>query len=77
VRDHLSLLYGVDTTGWDTVAVHRIAATVPATEPGARFRKPALVHGFYVAGDHRDTASIQGALVSGRRIADTVLAALA
>ena len=31
----------------------------------------------YVAGDHRDTASIQGALVSGRRIGDAVVAALA
>jgi hypothetical protein len=29
-----------------------------------------------VAGDHRDTASIQGAMVSGRRSADAVLARL-
>jgi hypothetical protein len=29
-----------------------------------------------VAGDHRDTASIQGAMVSGRRSADAVLAHL-
>ena len=29
--------------------------------------------GFYVAGDHRDTSSIQGALVSGRRAAQAVL----
>jgi hypothetical protein len=29
--------------------------------------------GTYVAGDHRDTSSIQGALVSGRRAADAVL----
>ena len=29
--------------------------------------------GAYVAGDHRDTSSIQGALVSGRRAADAVL----
>lgn len=27
----------------------------------------------YVAGDHRDTSSIQGALVSGRRAATAVL----
>jgi hypothetical protein len=30
----------------------------------------------YVAGDHRDTSSIQGALVSGRRCAAAVLADL-
>ena len=77
VRAHLSLLHAADTTGWDTVAVHRIAAAVPATPPGARLRKPVLHDGVYVAGDHRDSASIQGALVSGRRIADSVLAALA
>jgi hypothetical protein len=29
----------------------------------------------WVCGDHRDTASIQGALVSGRRCADAILAA--
>jgi predicted NAD/FAD-dependent oxidoreductase len=37
-------------------------------------RKPvAIDDGIYVAGDHRDTASIQGAMVSGRRAADAVL----
>jgi hypothetical protein len=35
-----------------------------------------LTGGLVVAGDHRDTASIQGALVSGRRAASVVLAAL-
>ena len=30
--------------------------------------------GLYVCGDHRDTASIQGALVSGRRTAEVILA---
>jgi hypothetical protein len=29
-----------------------------------------------VCGDHRDTGSIQGALVSGRRTADAVLASV-
>jgi len=29
--------------------------------------------GLYVCGDHRDTASIQGALVSGRRTAEVIL----
>jgi hypothetical protein len=77
VVDHLTLLHGVDVTGWDTVAVHRIAATVPSVPVGVSFRRPAAYQGIFVAGDHRDTASIQGALVSGRRIGDAVLAALA
>ena len=77
VRDHLTLLHGADTTNWDEVAVHRIAATVPAVPVGSPVRRPAGHRGVFVAGDHRDTASIQGALVSGRRIADAVLVALA
>jgi len=32
--------------------------------------------GRYVCGDHRDTSSIQGAMVSGRRAAEAVLADL-
>jgi phytoene dehydrogenase-like protein len=77
VLDHLTLMYAADPTNWDTVAVHRIAATVPATPVGSPVRRAATHGGVFVAGDHRDTASIQGALVSGRRIADAVLRALA
>jgi monoamine oxidase len=36
-----------------------------------------LEGGPYVAGDHRDTSSIQGALVSGRRAARAVVRDLA
>ncbi|MFN8158164.1 MAG: NAD(P)/FAD-dependent oxidoreductase [Candidatus Nanopelagicales bacterium] len=77
VRAHLPLMHGVDTRRWDTVAVHRIAATVPAVEPGTSLRRPVRHGDVFVAGDHRDTASIQGALVSGRRTSAAVLAALA
>jgi predicted NAD/FAD-dependent oxidoreductase len=34
-----------------------------------------LAPGLYVCGDHRDTASIHGAMVSGRRAAAALLAA--
>ena len=45
--------------------------------PPHDFRRPVrLAPGLYVAGDHRDSGSIQGALVSGRRAADAVLADL-
>ena len=77
VRAHLALLHGVDTRSWDTVAVHRIAGTVPAVPAGTPLRQPVRHGDVFVAGDHRDTASIQGALVSGRRTAASVLTALA
>jgi phytoene dehydrogenase-like protein len=77
VRAQLSRLYGCDVGGWDTVAVHRITGALPACPPGTSLRKPPSYEGVYVAGDHRDTASIQGALVSGRRIADAVARSVA
>ncbi|MFC6238856.1 FAD-dependent oxidoreductase [Longivirga aurantiaca] len=73
VRRHLGLLHGVEVSRWDTVAVHRIAACVPAMPPGTPLTREPTYDGVYVAGDHRDTASIQGALVSGRRIATALL----
>ena len=54
-----------------------ILHALPAQPPPLRTVSRARVSpGVYVAGDHRDTASIQGALVSGDRVARTVLADL-
>jgi predicted NAD/FAD-dependent oxidoreductase len=39
-------------------------------------RRVRLLPGLYVCGDHRDTSSIQGAMVSGRRAAAAALADL-
>ena len=76
VRRQAALVYGVDTDAWDLVATHVVAAALPAQPPPLHPRQPvALGGGLFVAGDHRDTASIQGALVSGRRAATAVLAA--
>ena len=46
------------------------------TRCAGRCGSPAAGETVYVAGDHRDTSSIQGALVSGRRAAHAVLADL-
>ena len=78
VRAHLARLYGVDTAPWEHVAAYDVQAALPSQAPPmGRFRKAVrLEPGLYVCGDHRDSASIQGALVSGRRAADAVLAEL-
>ncbi len=75
VRQHLSLLYGVDTCGWEHVAAYDIVGALPSQAPPmGTFRKAVrLDEGLYVCGDHRDSASIQGALVSGRRAATAYL----
>ena len=78
VRRHLSRLYGVETSGWQWVAAYDVEDALPCQPPPmGRFRKRVrLEPGLYVCGDHRDSASIQGALVSGRRAATAVLAEL-
>lgn len=78
VRRHLAFIWGGPTGGWSLLRRDDIPDALPAQEPPLRVRSPARVtRGVYVAGDHRDTASIQGALVSGNRVARRVLADLA
>jgi hypothetical protein len=78
VRRVAAGLHGQDPAGWELVASYDIPHALPAMTAPHCFRKPVRVAGtgVYVAGDHRDTSSIQGALVSGRRAADAVLADL-
>lgn len=77
VLAHLARIYGVDTRGWEHVATYAIPFALPAMPSPLEIRRPVdLGGGVFVAGDHRDTASIQGAMVSGRRTADAVLSHL-
>ena len=77
VRMHLSSLYGVSAAGWSCVGGYRIPYALPQMLPTFEVRKPVdMGGGLFVAGDHRDTSSIQGAMVSGRRAADAVRAYL-
>ncbi len=77
VRAHLSRMYGCSTGDWDLLVRHDIRHALPEQLPPLQHRRPVeLGDGLFVAGDHRDTASIQGALVSGRRAANAVSAAL-
>jgi hypothetical protein len=77
VRLRLATLYGAPTGSWELLAAHAIERALPGFPPGTPLRRPVrLDEGRYVCGDHRDTPSIQGALVSGRRAADAVAADL-
>ncbi|MFM2438192.1 MAG: hypothetical protein RLZ55_1011 [Actinomycetota bacterium] len=76
IRDQLAALYGVSTARWDLVAVYEVPHALPRFVPPQPVRQPAaLGNGIFIAGDHRDTPSIQGALVSGRRAAAAITAA--
>ncbi len=78
IRRHVTELYGRDVSSWQQVARHEIRDAVTAQPAPLAVRQPvALGDGLFVCGDHRDTASIQGALVSGHRTASAVAAWLA
>jgi phytoene dehydrogenase-like protein len=77
VLAQLERIYGASTRDWQLLRTHVLPSALTAAPPPLVQRRPVrLSAGRYVAGDHRDTPSIQGALVSGRRAADAVLADL-
>ncbi|MCW3817681.1 FAD-dependent oxidoreductase [Micromonospora sp. DR5-3] len=78
IRRELDRLYGRSTADWTHLTTVTVPNALPAAPPPqGRLRKPvALGDGLFVAGDHRDSPSIQGALASGWRAAGAVLAEL-
>ncbi len=77
VTDQLGGWFGQETVArWNHLATRRVDYALPDFAPG-RFRRgglpPRLDSGILVCGDHRESPSIQGALVSGRKAAEAVL----
>ncbi len=74
VRRELARIYGVCTDDWAHLHTAEVPRALPAFPAGRAVRRPVdLGEGVFVAGDHRDTPSTQGALVSGRRAAEAVV----
>lgn len=75
VRHALQMFYGHVVADFEHVATVAVPHATPVQPPPlGDLRKPVRVRDrVYVAGAHRDTASTQGALVSGRRAATAVL----
>jgi phytoene dehydrogenase-like protein len=77
VRRQLAGWFGSTVAEWDHLRTDVIPHGQPTQAPPlAPRRRVALGEGLFVCGDHRDTASIQGALFSGGRTATAVLAHL-
>jgi predicted NAD/FAD-dependent oxidoreductase len=76
VRAQLRGWFGPSVDTWRTLRIDHIAHGQPRQLPPFHPKESVVVgNGLFVCGDHRDTASIQGAMYSGRRCADAVLAA--
>jgi phytoene dehydrogenase-like protein len=74
VRRELARIYGASTDDWEHLRTDEVRGALPAFPAGRPLRSAVdLGDGVFVAGDHRDTPSQQGALVSGRRAAEAVL----
>ena len=78
VRRQLEQMLAGSTRDWRLVVAHHVPEALPEQRPPLEPRRRVdLGDGLFVAGDHRDTASTQGALVSGRRAARAVRRRLA
>lgn len=77
VTAQLAEIYGRATADWELAGVYAIRNALPAMLPPLDLEKPVeLDRRLFVAGDHRDTSTIQGAMTSGSRVALAVAASL-
>jgi phytoene dehydrogenase-like protein len=77
VRAQLSGWFGSGVERWRHLRTYRIPDALPRQVPPALSVSERPVRwkpGLYICGDHRDNASIQGAMVSGGRAAEALLA---
>ncbi|MGJ3243664.1 MAG: protoporphyrinogen/coproporphyrinogen oxidase [Opitutales bacterium] len=80
VRDQLTRWFGHDpVSGWRHLATCSVPEALPVQEPGHLVpgELPVVTEeGLYVCGDYRESGSLNGALASGRRAGEAVLARL-
>ena len=74
VAEQLAGIYGVPTDDWELLRRDDIHYALPVQPAPLQARTPLEVEpGLILAGDHMDTGSIQGAMVSGQRAAEGYL----
>ena len=74
VRAQIGRIFRTDASTWDLVTRHVDSAALPALRPPFMLgREVDLGDGLFVAGDHRESPGVPGALRSGRRAAAAVL----
>ena len=68
--------FGSQVAKWRFLRCYRISHALPGQPPDMLETIPGSVHirnGLFICGDHRENATINGAMVSGRRAAEAVL----
>ncbi len=76
VQAQLIEWFGDEVLNWQHLRTYSIPYALPDQSPPALSlpeRPVRLGSGIYVCGDHRDQGSIQGAMVSGRRVGEAIL----
>jgi phytoene dehydrogenase-like protein len=79
VRAQLRQWFGPEVERWRPLRSYPIRHALPVQTPGVlqpAERPVQLTPSRFICGDHRDQGSIQGALTSGRRAAEAILARL-
>ncbi len=77
VRQECQNVFGKQVQDWRHLRTYRLEHALPSQESPALTpteRPVQLSPRLFVVGDHRDTASIQGAMVSGKRAAEQIAA---
>lgn len=74
VRRHLTQMWGVTTEAWRFLAKYEINSALPIFEPGYKKRKSVKIEkNIYCAGDYLESPSQNGALLSGRKVAEQLM----
>lgn len=76
IKAELEDWFKADVENWRFLKMYRITHAVPDQSPPQLNRAERAVKfrpGMYICGDHRDNATMNGAMVSGRRAAESVL----
>ncbi len=77
VRQYLQSWFGSQVNEWRHLRTDRIQRALPpldALSSGNRTTSPRLAAGLYLCGDYRESGTLDGALASGRKAAEAILA---
>lgn len=78
IRTELTSWFGADVNEWNHLRTYRIRYALPDQSPSSLAAKEnyEFSQGIYRCGDYMETASINGAMVSGRKVAEALASSI-